>query len=184
MLAVAGALLMNTSVLVHAASQERLRVGDPLPPVRGSFLTGRNVALPAAASGKTSLLLLGFTYGSRHAVERWGEWSRKSMGGRRDVTLFEIPMIGGLGRLGRWFIDRGMRKGTPAELHESVITVYSDTGDWKRRLGVTDANEDDAFLILVDGQGIVRWMHHGPFDGEAARRLGGALASLTPPPES
>lgn len=175
---------MDVAVPVHAASQEPLRVGDPLPPVRGSFLTGRDVALPAAASGKTALLLLGFTYESRHAVEPWGEWFRKSMRDRRDVTFFEIPMIGGLAKVGRWFIDRGMRKGTPEDLHENVITVYSRTGDWKRRLGVTPGNEDDAFLIVLDGQGIVRWMHHGPFDGEAAKALEGALASLTAPPES
>lgn len=57
--------------------------------------------------------------------------------------------------MGRWFIDRGML-GTPEALHEHVINVYSKTGDWKRRLGVNEANEDDAFLILLDQQGIVR----------------------------
>jgi hypothetical protein len=37
-------------------------------------------------------------------------------------------MIGGLGTLGRWFIDRGMRKGTPMELRDHVITVYRGAG--------------------------------------------------------
>jgi hypothetical protein len=42
------------------------------------------------------------------------------------------------------------RKGTSEALREHVVTVYADAGAWKQRLGVTDGNEDDAFLILVD----------------------------------
>jgi len=164
---------------VRAEPLESLRVGDALPVVHGSFLTGRDAALPAASAGKTALLLLGFTYESRHAVERWGEWWRQATSGRTDVTFFEMPMIGGMAKLGRWFIDRGMRKGTPEALHENVITVYADAGDWKRRLGVESANEDDAFLILLDGNGIVRWVDHGPFDRERAAALERALSSLT-----
>ena len=73
-------------------------------------------------------------------------------------------MIGGLWTLGRWFIDWGMRSGTPAELHEQVITVYGGTGDWKQRLAYSPEHEDDAYLILLDRDGIVRWLHHGAFD--------------------
>lgn len=54
-----------------------------------------------------------------------------AIGSRTDVTFFEVPMIGGLATLGRWFIDRGMRSGTPVELHDRVITVDTGTGDWK-----------------------------------------------------
>ena len=43
------------------------------------------------------------------------------------VTFFEIPMIGGLARMGKWFIDSGMRRGTPKADHENVITVYGGT---------------------------------------------------------
>lgn len=139
--------------------------------------------LPAAAAGKTALLLMGFTYGSRHAVEPWGEWFRTTIGERPGVTFFEMPMIGGMAKLGRWFIDRGMRKGTPANLHENVITVYGGTGDWKRRLGVTAANQDDAFLVVLDPQGVVRWTHHGPFEMETARTLQDALAEVAAPAE-
>lgn len=170
---------MGVTGAVRADSLDSLRVGDALPVVHGSFLTGRDVALPAASAGKTALLLLGFTYESRHAVEPWGEWWRKVTNGRADVTFFEMPMIGGMAKLGRWFIDRGMRKGTPEALHENVITVYADAGDWKKRLGVASANDDDAFLILIDGNGMVRWLDHGPFDRERAAALERALSSLT-----
>ena len=96
-------------------------------------MTGRDAALPQAAAGKVTLVAIGFTYQSRVPVEAWADWHRTTVGSRADVTLFEVPMIGGLATLGRWFIDRGMRSGTPVDLHDRVITVYGGTGEWKRR---------------------------------------------------
>ena len=37
-------------------------------------------------------------------------------------------MIGGLGTLARWFIDSGMRRGTPKADQGNVITVYGGIG--------------------------------------------------------
>ena len=90
-------------------------------------------------------------------------------------------MIGGLGTLGRWFIDRGMRKGTPVELHDHVITVYGGTGDWKQRLSYSPAYEDDAYLVVLDSEGVVRWLHHGGFDATRSDELNALLASLVRP---
>jgi len=178
-----GALLLGQAGLVRAQAPAAstkdpamLRVGDRLPPLTGEFLTGREAQLPDAAAGKVALVMLGFTYGSRHAVEAWGEWFRSGHAGRPGVTFFEVPMIGGMARMGRWFIDSGMRKGTPQALHENVITVYGGTGDWKKRVGY--AAEDHAYLLVLDRDGTIRWMHHGDFDEPRARELGEVLDGL------
>jgi hypothetical protein len=157
-----------------------LRVGDAMPTLAGDFLTGRTASLPAAAAGKVALVMLGFTYDSRLAVERWGGWFATATTGRSDVTYFEVPMLGGAARLGRFFIDRGMRKNTPPAKHEQVITVYGNTAPWKARLGVTGDTEQQAWLLLVDAAGTIRWMHHGDFDQAAAARLQEVLAGLLP----
>jgi hypothetical protein len=155
---------------------EILQVGVRLPVLSGDYLSGRKAVLPDAAKDKVALLALGFTYESRHAVEAWTGRFRKDFGKEAAATFYEIPMIGGAGRLGRWFIDRGMRKGTPKELHENVITVYGGTGPWKRRLNFKDP--DAAYLVLLDRTGTVRWLHTGKFDesvfgdlGSTARRV-------------
>lgn len=172
------------TVAAHAAGDPLpLRVGDPFPPLNGEFLTGRSVTLPSAGQDRVALILVGFTYASRHPVGAWGDWFREAVGTPPGVTFFEVPMIGGLAKLGRWFIDSGMRKGTPKALHEHVITVYSKTGDWKKRLGHSQANEDDAFLIVLDRDGIVRWLHHGPFEPTRAGELASMLASLEVEPD-
>jgi hypothetical protein len=173
-----GVFVMSMATLRAGPAQEPLRVGDRLPMLNGQFLSGRDAELPRASSGKVALVAMGFTYQSRFPVEAWGRWYRATIGSRTDVTFFEVPMIGGLSTLGRWFIDRGMRSGTPAELHEQVMTVYGGTGDWKRRLSYSPEHEDDAYLIVLDGDGIVRWLHHGGFDQARADDLRRFLTSL------
>jgi hypothetical protein len=173
-----GVLAMSAAMLRAQPARDAVRVGDRLPALKGQFLTGREATLPQAASGRVALVAVGFTYQSRFPVEAWGRWYRSTMGARTDLTFFEVPMIGGLATLGRWFIDRGMRSGTPEELHDHVITVYGGTGDWKARLSWSPARKDDAYLILLDREGIVRWLHHGAFDQLRADELQALITSL------
>jgi hypothetical protein len=153
-----------------------LSPGQPMPNLKGEFLTGRSAFLPDAASGHVALLALGFTYQSRFAVEAWVGRFRKDFGDKQRVTFFEVPMIGGMARLGKWFIDSGMRKGTPRTDYEHVITVYGGTDSWKQRLVVQ--SPDAAYLILLDQHGVVRWLHAGQFDEEAYRTLSRQVAAL------
>ena len=174
---------MSTATLRAAPAQQPLRVGDRFPALKGQFLTGRDAVLPQASSGQVALVAIGFTYKSRFPVEAWAEWYRTTIDRKMDVTLFEVPMIGGAATLGRWFINRGMRNGTPAELHDQVITVYGGTGDWKQRLSYSPAHQDDAYLVVLDREGVVRWLHRGGFDISRAAELKALLASLARPVE-
>lgn len=166
-----------TSAFLHAAG---LGVGDILPELKGEYLSGRAAVLPRDSSGRVALLLLGFSYDSRIAVEAWAKRFRTAFGKSADVTFYEIPMIGGMARLGKWFIDSGMRRGTPKADHEHVITVYGGTGPWKERLG--GAQDDKAaYLILLDKSGRVAWLHAGPFDEAAFQTLSTKATAATRP---
>ena len=153
-----------------------LALNDPLPPLKGECLNGKKAVLPDAAKGKVALLARGFTYDSRHAVEAWVKRFRAGYGANPQVTFYEIPMIGGMARMGRWFIDSGMRKGTPKELHENVITVYGGVEPWKKMVQYQAPN--DAYLLLLDPAGNVRWMHHGTFDEQRYGELDKAVTAL------
>ena len=147
-----------------------------MPVLKGEFLTGRPAVLPDAASGRVALLALGFTYDSRFAVEAWVGRFRKDFGDKPEVTFYEVPMIGGMARLGKWFIDCGMRKGTPKKDQENVITVYGGTDSWKQRLAFQ--SPDAAYLLIVDQRGVVRWRHSGPFDQRAYDQMASQVADL------
>jgi hypothetical protein len=185
--AIAG-MAVTTVLAAGAAAQPgatgRLTLGAALPPLKGEFLTGREARLPDVAKGKAALLLLGFTYKSRFAVEAWSEHFVEAFGTKPDITSFQVPIIGGMARLGRFFIDRGMRNGTPKELHERVVTVYGGVDEWKKRVGFRDQAADAAHLILLDREGKVRWLYNGPFDPQAFDEMRQAATALLAPSAS
>jgi hypothetical protein len=150
--------------------------GGELPKLRGELLSGRSIVLPDSARGSALLLLLGFTYESRHDVEAWAERFRRDFGADSALRCYEVPVIGGAARLARPFIDGGMRRGTPRALHERVITVYRDAGEWKQRVGFSE--RDVAYLLLVDGEGRVVWRAQGPFGEERYGLLAGRVRDL------
>ncbi len=156
---------MHLALSVAVAFAMPLQPGIVLPQLTGDYLTGEQASLPADCRHRIALLALGFTYDSRFPVEEWARQFRQAFGNNPRVTFYEIPMISGVARLGRFFIDRGMRKGTPPDLHRNVVTVYGDTSEWKRRVGFSEP--DHAYLILIDGRGRVRWRHNGTFDPAA-----------------
>jgi hypothetical protein len=170
--------MMAMATLRASAPQDPLRVGERMPELKGQTLTGRTAVLPQASAGKVTVVAMGFTYKSRFPVEAWADWYRTTIDPTTAVTFFEVPMIGGMATLGRWFINRGMRGGTPVELHDHVITIYGGTGDWKQRLSYSTSHEDDAYLIVLDRQGAVRWLHHGVFDESRADELKRILISI------
>ena len=168
----------------QAKTATPLAVGDPFPRLEAEFLTGRKAVLPDAAAGKSALVMMGFTYDSRFEVEKWAEHVRREFGTNGNVTFFEVPVIGGMGRMASWFINSGMRKGTPKELHENVITVYGGSDRWKKAMGFSKAQEDAAYLALLGADGRVQWLHHGGYTEDAARALKTALSASAPPSES
>ena len=168
----------------QAKATAPLAVGDPFPRLEAEFLTGRKAVLPDAAAGKSALVMMGFTYDSRFDVEKWAEHVRREFGANDTVTFFEVPVIGGMGRMAKWFINSGMRKGTPKELHENVITVYGGADRWKQAMGFSKSQEDAAYLALLGPDGRVQWLHHGGYTEDAALALKTALSASVPPSES
>jgi hypothetical protein len=166
-----------TAMTSLSSAAAELTVGEYMPELRGEYLSGRKSILPGDASRCVALLLFGFTYQSRFAVEAWTERFRGDFEKIPQVTFYEIPMIGGMARMGKWFIDSGMRRGTPKADQENVITVYGGTEPWKQRLGFKA--EDSAYLVIVDQNGKVAWRHAGPFDETSYQALAAHVRMLT-----
>ena len=173
------------SIPARAAEQSKtvapLNVGDVFPRLEAEFLTGRKAVLPDAAAGKYALVMMGFTYDSRHAVEDWAAQFQTAFAANPKVTFFEVPVIGGMGRMASWFINSGMRKGTPKELHENVITVYGRVDRWKTVMGFSKAQENEAYLALLGPDGRVRWLHRGGVSQDAMTALRAAVPDGNPP---
>lgn len=161
--------VLQLPAVSREAGVQPIALGDTLPRLRGALLSGREFVLPDSSLDAATLLLLGFTYDSRRDVEAWAGRFRRDFGTDTGIACFEVPVIGGAGRLARPFIDRGMRRGTPRERHDHVLTVYRAAGDWKRRVGFSEP--DVAYLLLLDRAGRLIFSARGPFDEDGYRTL-------------
>lgn len=158
-----------------------LAVGEHLPQLQGEYLSGRKATLPEDAAGRVALLLVGFSYASRKPVEAWTQRFRAEFNDKTQVTFYQVPMLGGMARMGKWFIEGGMRRGTAKADYENVITVYGGTEAWRQRLGVQAADakaEDTAYLVLLDRKGNVVWRHAGPLEEAAYQALAAQVRKL------
>ena len=112
----------------------QLAPGDTMPRLKGEFLTGREAVLPDGhaarwrCSGAGSATTLVFR-------STWMMRFRELYPPGDHLTFFEVPMLGAGARLGRWFIDSGMRRGpsTPQHnVHENVITATAARATGRR----------------------------------------------------
>lgn len=158
------------------ASEPMLAIGAALPPLKGTDLAGREVVLPAAAHGRVGILMFGFSYGSRTAVESWAHHVQGRWAADPRVAWYQLPMVGGLARLAKPFITGGMRKETPEAYRGNSVVVFGGTGPWKERLGVDD--DRAAYLVVTDRNGRVQWRHAGDFGPAGAEALDRAVADL------
>jgi hypothetical protein len=163
-------------LIALGAPLPEIRIGERLPELHGEFLTGRQAVLPQAAAGRIALLLLGFTYNSRFSVEVWAQKFGAQFQADPQVTFYEVPVIGGMARLAKLFINSGMRRGTPKGDYEHVITVYRNADAWKQRVHFGDP--DATYLILLDRAGKVAWRHQGIFDDAAFQALASKVSEL------
>jgi hypothetical protein len=169
-------------VALAAAAQPTL-VGTALPSFTGDDLAGTKVTLPGAASGRVALIAFGFSYDSRTPVEAWTSHARTAWGAEPQFTWYQVPMIGGFGRLAKPFISGGMRKETEPRYRANAVIVFGGTGPWKSRLGVRD--DKLAYLVLIDRDGMIRWRYAGAFTPAAATELDAQVRTLlapSPPP--
>lgn len=150
-------------------------LGESLPPVQGETLEGDELRLPGDLEGP-AVLLLGYVQDAQFDADRWLYGLLQA--DLQSVAILEVPTIPGLfPRLLAGTIDSGMRSGIPSEDWSSVVTVYGDgAGELVRFTG----NEvpRNIRVLLVDGEGTVRWFHDRGFSAGRLIDLEEAVRAL------
>lgn len=156
-------------------------LGQRFPDARGESLSGEPVEIPGGFAGETVVLLLGYVQKAQFDADRWIYGLLQA---DPPVRVVEVPTIRGLAAgLAARRIDDGMRSGIPSEDWGSVVTVYGDdAADIVRFTG--NENARNVRVVLLDGEGRVRWFHDRGFSAgvllDLERRLraldGGAVA--------
>ena len=142
---------------------------EQLPPVEGQDLLGKTVSLPAAAAGQAAILVIGFTHASQNQTKAWSQRLEKQFPAPAPVRIYSIAVLEDVPKLVRGMAVHGIKSGVPAEQRGRFLLVYHHEAELKQSAGF--AAPDDAYLLVLDPAGAVRWRFHGPVTDSAIEQL-------------
>src|SRR5487761_533661 len=151
---------------------------ETLPRLDGETLSGKRIVLPDNDHGKIAFLLIGFSRRGGDATRAWEQRLNKDFGTDQKYVIHPVAVLEDAPRFIRGIIKSGIRRGTPLAEQDRFVILVNGEADLKRFVGYSAS--DDAYLLLIDGNGEVRWRGHGAFTEEkysALRDAAGKLAT-------
>lgn len=159
------------------ATVEASAVGERLPRLEAGTLDGRRLVLPDSAGGNIALIGYAYKRESQGDLDSWLVPFRQEYALANGFRAYEIPMMGRkIPGLLRGIINRAMRNATPKENRRWVAPYYGDKDDYSRRIGVTD--RDRVQMFLLDTAGLVVWHASDRADSAGLARLRFEVARL------
>ena len=163
------ALAVETSVVKGQA------VGGHIPEVHGTALSGDKVDLPMALKGKEGVLVVGFSQASREQVRAWGKRLAEDYRESSKVIYYEMPQLAGVPRLVRGWVMKKISAEVPERAKARFLPMFDHEAEWRAVAGYGVA--DNAYVLVVDGDGVVRYRTEGAATdaayGEVKRRVEG-----------
>jgi hypothetical protein len=130
-----------------------------IPTARGTTLAGKDIALPNSLNGKFGVLVLGFSHASQEQVADWGRLIEAQYGQSPRVTYFEVAMLGRAPKMLRGMIVKQMTSSVPGAERAHFVPLLEDDKPW--RAVAHFGKSDDAYLLVVDRDGLVIWQTEG-----------------------
>jgi hypothetical protein len=73
--------------------------------------------------------------------------------------FYQMPVLESVPKLVRGMVLKSMKSGVPEAEQAHFMPVFSGESEWKKVARF--ANADDAYVLVVDGEGNVRWQTSG-----------------------
>ena len=158
--------------LIVAAAQ----LSPRLPRTEAETASEKAIVLPDAAAGRVAVLIVGFSKKSSEVTERWEKSVFQDLGTGGRVAIFRVAVLESAPRILRGFIRRGIEKNVPKEKRDSFVLLFHDEAEWKKLVHFEDP--DEAYLVVLDADGGVRWVGHGNPDAPGTANLKAQVDSL------
>lgn len=153
------------------------RAQTAIPKAQGTTLAGTAVELPEALNGRIGVLVVGFSHASQGQVAAWGKRLTADYGQSAGVAFYEIPMLAGAPKILRGMIVKSMGKAVPEKEQPHFLPLTENEAAW--RTVAHYAKPDDAYVLLIDGTGTVRWQTEGDATDPAYAALRQQVATLS-----
>lgn len=165
-------MVRSSIFAILLAASLALSQTDRFPAVQGENLLNQKITLPEAASGHAAVIVIGFSHSSNREVKAWSDRLQ------HDLPVYSIAVLEEAPRLVRGMAVHGMKSGVPQDQRGHFIVVYRDERELKAVAGVDAPN--DAYVLLLDKDGAIRWRTHGAVTDAAVEELKSHAAPLAP----
>jgi hypothetical protein len=129
-----------------------------MPSTEGETLSGHRLVLAQAVRGHASILIASFSKDAGPLADQWARAARADAA-LAAVTVYQAAMLERAPSLIRSMIKSGLRKQTPVAAQDSYVVLTQDEPLWRSYFGV--AEDKDAYVVLIDDAGQIRWHGHG-----------------------
>jgi hypothetical protein len=137
-----------------------------IPHTDGETLSGKKIVLPDATVGHPAIFIVGFSHAAGESSGRWDKELRKDFSSDSNLRILSVAELQDAPRLVRGMIRHGMRGSVPQNEQDSFVLLYQDEDVWKKLADFSEA--DDAYILVVDTAGNIRWRTHGKGPGTQA----------------
>ena len=149
-----------------------------IPPVHGTTFGGQEISLPDALRGGVGILIVGFSQASRSEASDWGHRLADDPGRPAGLEYYEMPVLESVPRLLRGWVMKKIKESVSVRGQAHFLPVLDHEAEWKRVAGFGAA--DDAYVLLVDGRGKVRWKTQGGWSEQAYAEMKRQASQVTP----
>ena len=144
-----------------------------IPEVHAELLTGTPVNLPADLRGRSTVIVIGFSQGSREQVAAWARRLAPDYRDAPDVAYYEVAELESVPRILRGYVLKKIKETVPERAQPHFLTVTDHESEWKSASSF--AAKDEAYVLLLDSSGQVLFTTHGETSdaayGDLKRRL-------------
>eukprot|EP00164_Ancoracysta_twista_P006282 GFYU01008728.1.p2 GENE.GFYU01008728.1~~GFYU01008728.1.p2 ORF type:complete len:192 (-),score=68.46 GFYU01008728.1:1160-1735(-) len=135
------------------------------PGMQGIDLHGETQYIPERFDGRLNIVMVGFQRWHQSNMESWTPAVKEAHTHMDNVEYFEIPVIHEMNTAGRAYLNNAMRRGIQdADARSRTITVYVERSEFT---ALTGMDEQQSYVLLVDGNGKILWSAAGAITAEA-----------------
>jgi hypothetical protein len=149
---------------------------NSIPELHAELLTGTQVNLPADLHGRPTVLVIGFSQGSREEVAAWGKRLTPDYRDVPDVAFYEAAELESVPRLLRPYVVKKIKETVPGPAQAHFLALLDHEAEWKATAHFRA--KDEAYVLLIDPSGQVLYTTHGPTSDAAYADLKRRLEPL------
>ena len=154
-----GVVLIGTALACAPSGMWAQGVAAHIPVAHGKALSGTEVTFPDALKGKVGVVVVGFSHASQAQVSGWGKRLAAEYAQSANLAYYELPMLAGAPGMIRGMIVKSMQSHVPEAEKPHFVPLMQDEDAWRKAAHFS--RDDDAYVLVTNGDGAVRWQTEG-----------------------